>query len=330
LNTGFKVIALAILASLLLSCASGPDRASEASGREAGRELARQSARRLADEDGRFVELDGLLVHYKRYPYDGPEGREGPPLVLLHGFGASLDSWRRVAGRLAAFGEVLAYDRPAFGLSERPLSWEGPNPYAPESQVALLFSLLDELGYGQAILVGHSAGARVAVDAARAHPERVAALVLSAPALESGGPPRWIVGLLASPALEWLGLALARSLASSGERTLARAYHDPSLIDEETLKAYRRPLALPDWEASLWAFTKATSPPRLPLEPLGRPCLVVAGDDDRILGRGAPRRAAEALGAAYVELEACGHLPHEERAEAFLETVDGFLGSLSR
>ncbi len=322
-----RALALSTLAALAVSCASGPGTAPEAPERAEER---RELARGLADEDGRFVELGGLLVHYKRYPYAGAAGAEGPSLVLLHGFGASVDSWRRVSGRLAAHGEVIAYDRPAFGLTERPLSWEGPNPYTPESQVGLLFSLLDELGYEEAILVGHSAGARVAVDAARARPDRVAALVLSAPALESGGPPRWIVGLLSCPALEGIGLAAARSLSSGGERTLARAYHDPDRIDAETLAAYRRPLALPGWDEALWAFTKATSPPRLPPGPLSIPCLVVSGDHDRILGLAAGRRAAEALGAAYVELRDCGHLPHEERPEAFLEAASDFIGRLPR
>lgn len=317
--------ALPILASLALSCASGP-----CTGEIPDRDARIRTARELADEDGRFIELDGLLIHYKRYPYTGPEDRAGPPLVLLHGFGASLDSWRRVAVPLAAYGDVLAYDRPAFGLSERPQSWEGPNPYAPDSQADILFSLLDELGYEDAVLVGHSAGARVAVDAARARPDRVAALVLSAPALESGGPPRWVVGPLSCPALEWIGLSMARSLSSSGERTLARAYHDPASLDAETLEAYRRPLALPDWDEALWAFTKATTPPRLPLEAVEVPCIVVSGDDDSILGPGSGRRAAEALGAAFVELRDCGHLPHEERSEAFLEAVGDFLFSLPR
>ena len=51
-----------------------------------------------------------------------------PTFILLHGFGASTFSWREVMAPLAEAGQVIAYDRPGFGLTERPLTWEGVNP----------------------------------------------------------------------------------------------------------------------------------------------------------------------------------------------------------
>lgn len=83
----------------------------------------------LADPDSRFVEINGLQVHYKI------AGQGQPTLVLLHGFGASVFSWREVTEPLSEIGTVIAFDRPAFGLTERPLpgEWPGENLYSPEA-----------------------------------------------------------------------------------------------------------------------------------------------------------------------------------------------------
>lgn len=111
----------------------------------------------LADPDGRFVELEGIKVHYKAF------GEGEPPVILLHGFGASVFSWRLVMEALAMDREVVAFDRPGFGLTERPLpgAWEGASPYGAAAQAALTIALMDELGLQQAVLVGHSAGGAV-------------------------------------------------------------------------------------------------------------------------------------------------------------------------
>jgi hypothetical protein len=106
----------------------------------------------LAEPDSHFVDVNGLQVHYKI------AGQGKPTLVLLHGFGASLFSWREVREPLSQTGSVIAFDRPAFGLTERPLpgDWDGETPYSPEAQADLTVALLDELGLERAVLVGHS------------------------------------------------------------------------------------------------------------------------------------------------------------------------------
>ena len=111
--------------------------------------------RELADPDSHFVEINGVTVHYKEM------GNGTPVFILLHGFGASEFSWREVMEPLSGSGRVIAYDRPAFGLTERPMegNWTGTNPYSVEGNVELLDGLMDELGVDKAVLVGNSAGA---------------------------------------------------------------------------------------------------------------------------------------------------------------------------
>ena len=137
----------------------------------------------LAAENGSFVEVSDLTVYTEQV------GEGQPAIILLHGYGASVYSWRGVMPPLAEFGTVIAYDRPAFGFTERPLpaEWKGNiNPYRSSSQPEILIGLMDELGIEQAVLVGHSAGGRVAVLTALTYPERISALVLVGPCLVWG------------------------------------------------------------------------------------------------------------------------------------------------
>jgi pimeloyl-ACP methyl ester carboxylesterase len=102
---------------------------------------------------------------------------DGVPVVLLHAGVADRRVWRGVAGRLNA--PVVAYDRRGFG--ETPLS---PEPF---SHLDDLLAVLDAVVPGPAWIVGNSMGGELALDAALSAPERVAGLVLIAPAV-SGQP----------------------------------------------------------------------------------------------------------------------------------------------
>jgi len=186
--------------------------------------------RALGDPDSQFIEINGLNVHVKNM------GQGEPVFVLLHGFGASLYSWQAVMEPLSQPGTVIAFDRPAFGLTERPLSWEGQNPYSPETQVALVIELLDHFGVQQAILVGNSAGGTVAMQMTLAHPERVSALILVDPAVyNGGGAPAWVRPLLATPQMRRLGPLVARQIQARGPELINLAWHDPSLLRPETI-----------------------------------------------------------------------------------------------
>src|SRR5512143_3240553 len=61
----------------------------------------------LADSDSQFIQIEGINYHYKE------AGSGQPALVLVHGFGASVYSWREVIQPFSVYGRVIAYDRPA-------------------------------------------------------------------------------------------------------------------------------------------------------------------------------------------------------------------------
>ncbi|KAG5533641.1 hypothetical protein RHGRI_027732 [Rhododendron griersonianum] len=165
----------------------------------------------LADPDSCFCEFKGVQIHHKICDAESvaqnllqeqivsqipsQTKQMGLPMILMHGFGASVFSWHRVMKPLAQVtgAKVLAFDRPAFGLTSRvnphehsPSSSEDRKPLNPYSMVfsvlATLF-FIDLLSAQKAVLMGHSAGSLVAVDTYFEAPERVAALILVAPAI---------------------------------------------------------------------------------------------------------------------------------------------------
>jgi pimeloyl-ACP methyl ester carboxylesterase len=286
------------------------------------------SATELAGPNSQFVEVNGLRVHYERM------GQGEPAIVLLHGFGASTFSWREVMDPLSAYGTVIAFDRPAFGLTERAMPpFDGLNPYTPQFQVELVFGLLDELGFEQAVLVGNSAGGTIAGNAALARPERVTGLILvDAAVYNGGGSPAWVRPLLSTPQMDHLGPLIARSLAGErGDAFLRSAWHDPDRITDEIQQGYRLPLQVENWDRALWELTKASRPTGLSarLAELTMPVLVVTGDDDRIVPTAdSIRLASEIPGASLVVFENCGHVPQEECPEAFMNAAGSFLADV--
>ena len=289
-----------------------------------------QPVESLADPDSRFVEIDGITVHYKQM------GQGEPALILLHGFGASTFSWREVMQPLSETYTVVAFDRLAFGLTERPLpgAWQGRSPYSPEAQVDLLFGLMDTLGIEKAVLVGNSAGGTVSLNAALANPERVQGLVLvDAAVYGTGGSPAWVRPLLNTPQMDRLGPLFVRSISTRGMELLNTAWHDPEAITPEITAGYRKPLQAENWDVGLWQLTKSSRASELAgrLGELQMPVLVVTGDDDRIVPTDESiRLGSEIPGAALVVFENCGHVPQEECPGAFLEAVEPFLRNLNQ
>jgi pimeloyl-ACP methyl ester carboxylesterase len=277
----------------------------------------------LADPDSSFIQIDSIKFHYKT------DGDYGTPLVLLHGFGASVYSWREVMPLLAEDHTVYAYDRPAFGLTERPATWTGENPYTLEASITQLDTLLDVWELNQVILVGNSAGGRAAMEYALIHPQRVQALILVSPAVGNRqSPTAKFRQLIKLPQVQRLGPLMVRKISESGLETINQAWHDPGKQPEDTIPLYTKPLRAENWDLGLWHYSTAANQSDLPnqLDQFDLPILLITGDDDRIV----PTENTIALkdqlpNAKLVVLPNCGHVPQEECPDAFLEAVGDFL-----
>ena len=280
----------------------------------------------LVDADSKFVNVNGINIHYKTY------GQGEPTFILLHGFGASVFSWREVVEPLAQYGTVIAYDRPAFGLTERPLEWEGESPYGPQAQVDSVLGLMDELGVEKAILVGNSAGGTVSMQVALQYPKRVQALILvDAAVYAGGGAPSWSRPILKTPQMNHVGPLIARQLQAQGVEFIKTAWHDPSKITPDIFEGYQKPLQVENWDKALWQLTVASEESGLVerLAEITMPTLVITGDDDRIVPTEQSLRLADDLPNAELKVIAqSGHLPHEEKPVEFMQAVTEFLSTL--
>ena len=279
----------------------------------------------IADEDSEFVDLHGIRVHVK------VAGHGKPALVLLHGFAASTFTWHKVMHRMAGAGTVIAFDRPGFGLTSRPIAgdWNGLNPYDHDAQADLTVRLLDHLGIEQAILVGHSAGGTVAALTALRHPARVQALVLVAPAIYSDlPPPIWLRPVLDRRAVQSLAPAIVRTLARATGPIMNRAWYDSSLITSEIREGYTRPFRINDWDKGMVEVARANRPHNLggQLDALTLPVLVITGDHDHVVPTAQSRRLAVDLPHAELHvIPNCGHIPQEEKPDVFLQMILPFV-----
>lgn len=288
----------------------------------------------LASSQSSFADLAGLNVHYVAVDrHEDPDPQLAAPAVLLHGYLFNTETWRDVQPSLAQTGPVISFDRPGFGLTQRPAagSWgEDVNPYSPEGHARQTIALLDELDIDQAILFGHNSGAVVALEVALLAPDRVAGLVLAAPAVyRVGGSPAWLRPLLGTPHLSRLGPLLMRQLSGDpGGGFVAANWNDSSLIDERALQAFHRNFQVHDWDRALWEVSKASQEVDFldQLFMITTPALVIAGAADAVVPpEESQQLAAELADGTFALLDDCGHVLHEECPALFTETVLGWL-----
>jgi pimeloyl-ACP methyl ester carboxylesterase len=144
--------------------------------------------------------------------------------------------------------------------------------------------------------------------------------------------PRWLRALLW--ALGPPGALPVRLLIPLLHDKVVRSFwHDPSRLSPEVLARYRTGLHLRHWDQAWWRLILSSHALNLEaqLEQLQMPVLVVSGEHDRAVPLEQSLRLAAALPAAeMVTIPECGHLPHEECPEAFLQAVHDFLSRLKQ
>jgi pimeloyl-ACP methyl ester carboxylesterase len=280
----------------------------------------------IAEPDSKFIEVNNISVHYKEM------GKGETTFILLHGFGASVYSWREVMDDFSQVGRVIAYDRPAFGLTERPIpeDWT-ENPYGMKANIELLRGLMDALGVEKAILVGNSAGGGVATAFGLEYPQRVQALILVDPGLGGGrGPqfPAWALPLMWTPQMRHLGPLMMRDYQESLPQTIQREWFDQSKLTDEIKQEPLKIFKIKNWDRAFYELTFAPAYPELrPLLPqLTVPVFIVAGAEDRLIRSWYFEAVAKEIpGAELALIPNCGHVPQEECPQEFMKEVLQYL-----
>ena len=291
--------------------ASGEERTGDGAADAGSRLLLEEAARSLLDPQGRLLAGAVQWWTLKGLPHTWPVAvlGEGPPLLLLHGFDSSHLEFRRLAPLLAVDHRLYIPDLYGFGFCPRPTQAD----YGPAGVLRHLESLLAAIaereGEQPLGLIGASMGGSVAVELARIRPQRIARLLLLAPAGLTGRP------MPLPPLLDQLGV---RFLSLPGvRRGLCRsAFADPARdVGAPELEIASLHLRSPGWDRALAAFARsggfAGCGEPLPPQPLA----VLWGAEDRILRPPLKRAAQALLGDRVQELPACGHLPHIDQPQ---------------
>jgi pimeloyl-ACP methyl ester carboxylesterase len=277
---------------------------------------------------GRFVSVDGVRIHYL-------EKGAGPAVVLIHGNGVTAQDYELsgLLTRLSRGNRVIAFDRPGFGYTERPRrrSWTAAD------QADLMLGAMTALGVEEAVLIGHSWGTLVALEAARRRPERVRGLVLM-----SGyywPTPRLDVPFFSGPAIPGLGDVMRFTISPLLGWLMAplvfKQIFAPSKVPAHFKAGFATSMALRP--SQLHAVAADTA--RLPLEAIKAaaghrqvtaPVLVISGDRDRIVSfTGQSQRLAGELAAGQLQVvEGAGHMMHHTARDEVATGIETFLAQM--
>jgi pimeloyl-ACP methyl ester carboxylesterase len=255
------------------------------------------------------------------------EAGVGPPVLAIHGLGATKGSFVFTVAALADRFRVIAVDLPGFGDSDKPIGAAYDAPFFADAMI----DLLDALKLDRADLIGNSLGGRVALEVALRDPELVRRLALLAPSLAWRRPRRWAPALrLVRPELGLVQLAPRAVVQAVVHRLIPGADQGWTAAGvDEFLRAYLTPagraafyaaarqiyLEAPHGKDGFWPRLRGLQPD----------ALFIWGRRDTLVPIAFARHVAEALPRArHVELD-CGHVPQMERPRQTHEAVAAFL-----
>ncbi len=240
-----------------------------------------------------YVQTGDISTRYRQW------GDTGTPIVLVHGFIESADTWQYLAPRLAAAGHrVYALDLDGFGYTQRVA------PFDLDHQTSQLLDFIRALRLERPTLIGHSSGAAIVAAATLRTPQAVGGLMfLDGDGLASGAGARSpMTKLLINP----YRTTLLR-LAVRSDTVVRTAYRSACgsncpMLDASGIEQWRRPLQVPGAESALWAMMNLGVPglsadriadlARIPL-----PKSVVFGAADSVFSSDTPVQTAERIGA---------------------------------
>jgi pimeloyl-ACP methyl ester carboxylesterase len=263
-------------------------------------------AKTLATVEDKFIAIDGLAIRYRTY---GEPGAGKPNLVLMHGFGNSLQSFRNLAPLLAQCCYAVAFDFPGYGLSSKPVNYD----YSNAGQAVTAIQIAKALNVERPIYVGHSMGGAIALHTGVKDPAATGIVFIDPGIFETGVPKIMAMAPFPLPRMsaklfgdrEWRGQFMKVS------------FIDPSFVTEAVMNDLARTARTDDyWSGTTAMMSNFTLGQEEPLLPLVRvPVVAIYGEADRNHPDADRKRLQAALPGSGLEvIEQAGHYPHEEKA----------------
>jgi len=251
------------------------------------------------------IDRNGVNIYYEVHG-------DGPLLILTHGYSSTSQMWQGQVAALSRHHKLVLWDMRGHGRSDYP---EDPAAYSEAATVGDIEALLDEVGARRAIVGGLSLGGYMSLAFYRAHPGRVAALLVidTGPGFKKDDAREaWNKRAFDTAArYEREGLAVLKSL--SRERS-------------EVTHRDARGLAL----AARGMLTQRDASVIETLPMINVPSLIVVGADDTPFLAASDYMAAKIPGATKVVIPAAGHAVNIDQPQAFIDAVLPFLDALKR
>jgi pimeloyl-ACP methyl ester carboxylesterase len=248
---------------------------------------------------------DGVKIHYEVFG-------SGPTLLLTHGYSSTSEMWQGQIEALSKHHQLVLWDMRGHGRSDYP---DDPAAYSEASTIADMAALLDEVGARTAIVGGLSLGGYMSLAFYRAHPARVAALLI----IDTGP------GFKKDDARE----AWNRRAYDTGDRferegleVLKSAGPERSGVSHRDATGLAR--------AARGMLTQRDGRVIELLPDIKVPSLVVVGADDTPFLAATDYMAAKIPGAQKAVIPAAGHAVNIDQPQAFIDAVLPFLDGLPR
>jgi pimeloyl-ACP methyl ester carboxylesterase len=251
------------------------------------------------------IDRDGVKIHYEVHG-------DGPPLILTHGYSSTSAMWQGQVEALSKHHKLVLWDMRGHGQSDYP---QDPTAYSEALTVGDIAALLDAVGAKRAIVGGLSLGGYMSLAFYRAHPERVAALLIidTGPGFKKDD---------ARDAWNKRALGTADRFEQEGLDVLKSASRERSTV------SHRDATGLASAARGMLTQRDASVIESLP--GIKVPSLVVVGADDTPFLAASDYMAAKIPGAKKVVIPAAGHAANIDQPQAFIDAVLRFLDTLPR
>ena len=269
----------------------------------------------LATPMDQFIEVDGKQIRYRDYS-EGDSIK--PNLILMHGFGNTLNTWRHIVPELQKYYRVIAIDLIGFGLSSKPVNYD----YGNQNQARTIGLFARNLNLDSFIIGGHSLGGAIAVHVAL-HNETTTGMILFNPGIITTGVPE---------ITRYLNLIFPFARVSAKQFTkrdfreafLKRSFIHPSIVTDEVVDEIMlgvRSEGYMDGTTSMMSKYYVANELEL-LPSLGLPTLIIFGQEDRTKSIDEAIALNENIKGSKLHLiENAGHYVHEEAPEKVTKKI---------
>jgi pimeloyl-ACP methyl ester carboxylesterase len=253
----------------------------------------------------------------------------GPPIVMIHGIGANICTWKPLVEPFARTNKLFLIDLKGFGKSPKPKD----NRYSVQDQADLIHQFIIQQDLRGLTLVGHSMGGAVALFVAlrlmKEKSDRLSALVVVDGAAYRQKLPLFIA-ILRLPIIRSVVFFLLSDKANT-RLILKKSYFDDTKITKEQIKAYAEPLGMPGGKYALVSTAEKIIPSNIDqitqeYPNITIPTLIIWGRQDEIVPLSVGETLHQAIRQSEFEvIDECGHIPSEEKPDETIKILQRFL-----